>query len=89
MEKKGSHVSSGGEEISASNPSYLLANVLLEQGTRARVCVRVCVWMCVCVDVCVRMCVCVDVCVCGCVCVWMCVCGCVCADVCVCGCVCV
>jgi len=52
--------------------------------------VRMCVWMCVYLCVCVLVCVCLcGVCVCTCVCARACVCVSVCVPVCVCECVCV
>ena len=60
-------------------------------GDQVRVCVFVCMCVCVCVFVCMCVCVCVFVCMCVCVCVFvcMCLCVCVCVFVCVCLCVCI
>ena len=47
---------------------------------RVRLCVFVCVCVCVCVFVCVCVCLCVFVCLCVCVCLFVCVCVCVCVS---------
>ena len=65
--------------------STLCVLMLLFERVCVCVCMGVCVYAYVCVSACIFVCVCV--CVCVCMCVYVCVCVCVCVCMCVCGCV--